>query len=54
MRIKMLTSVSGDGFSHAPGEEGTGIPEGERQNYIDAGYAEEIAEPKKTSAKKGK
>jgi len=47
MRIRMLTSVAGDNFSHAPGEEGTGIPEAERGNYVKAGLAEVIAEPKK-------
>lgn len=51
MRIRMKTSVAGDGFSHGPGEEGTGIPESERQNYIDAGLAEKIVEPRSRKAK---
>lgn len=46
MRIKMLTSVAGEGFSHGPGDEGTGIPEAERARYVAAGLAVEIVEAK--------
>lgn len=52
MRIRMKTSVAGDGFSHAPGEEATGIPENERQSYVDAGLAEKIVEPRSRKTKR--
>lgn len=52
MRIRMLTSVAGEGFSHAPGEEGTGIPPKERRRFVEAGLAEEIKT--KSSAAKSK
>lgn len=52
MRIRMLTAVAGDGFSHAPGEEATHIPDKERAAYVKAGLAEEIKEAKPSKKKK--
>lgn len=46
MRIRMLTGVAGDTWSHAPGEEGASVPEAERAAYVEKGLAEVIAEPK--------
>lgn len=45
MKIKLLTSLAGDGFAHSPGEE-IERSKDEAERLIAAGFALAVTEPK--------
>lgn len=52
MKVKVLVSVAGVGFSYSPGEVVEDMPKERAEEFIRIGYAEEVKAARRATAKK--